>query len=103
MELEQREKLEQLIKENECLMVFFYSTWCPPCRMLRPIIEEYMENNEDDLIVCINTDQIKDLHKSYGVFNVPTILCIKNGEIVDTIDGYVEYEEIEERYNQLKS
>lgn len=103
MELTEKKELSQLIADNEFLMVFFYSTWCPPCRMLRPIIEEYMENNEDDLIICVNTDQIKDLHKTYGILNVPTILCIKNGKIIDTIDGYIEYEELEEYYQSLKA
>ncbi len=103
MELENKEEFEQIIKENEYFMAFFYSTWCPPCRMLRPIIEEYIENNIDNLIICVNTDQIKDLHKSYGITNVPTILCFKNGDIVDTIDGFIEYEEIEEKYINLKS
>lgn len=101
MELEKLEDYEQILKENEVLMVFFYSTWCPPCRMVRPIVEEFIENNEDKLIVSVNTDNIKTLHKSLDIHSVPTILCIKNGEIVDTIEGFIEYEELEEKFLEL--
>lgn len=82
-------------------MVFFYSTWCPPCRMLRPIIEEFIENNPDKIILCINTDNIKTIHKTYNIHNVPTILCIKKGTVIDIIDGFIEYEELEEKFAEL--
>ncbi len=101
MELVNREEYEQILKDNKVVFVCFYATWCPPCRMLKPILEEYMENYPDNLILTINTDNIKDIHKSYDIHNVPTILCFKNGEIVDTLDGYIEYEEIEEKFNDL--
>ena len=42
MELEKREDYEIIIKEHKVIFVVFYATWCPPCRMLRPILEEYM-------------------------------------------------------------
>lgn len=101
MELEKREDYEVLIKEHKVIFVVFYATWCPPCRMLRPILEEYMENNPDHMFLQINTDVFKDIHKMYDIHNVPTILCFKDGKIADILDGYIEYEEIEEKYNEL--
>ena len=101
MELINREDYEKILQENKVVFVCFYTTWCPPCRMLRPILEEYMENYQDNLILTINTDNIKDIHKLYDIHNVPTILCYKDEEIVDTLDGYIEYEEIEEKFNEL--
>ncbi len=103
MELEKREDYEVILKQNKVVFVCFYATWCPPCRMLKPILEEYMENYPDNLILTINTDNFKDIHKSYDIHNVPTILCFKNEEIVDTLDGYIEYEEIEDKFNELLS
>lgn len=101
MELLNREDYETILKENEVIFVFFYATWCPPCKMLKPIVEEYMENYPDNAFLLINTDNFKDIHKSYDIHSVPTILCFKNGEIVDTLDGYIEYEEIEDKFNEL--
>ena len=101
MELLNREDYEKILEENEVIFVFFYATWCPPCKMLKPIVEEYMENYPDNAFLLINTDNFKDIHKSYDIHNVPTILCFKNGEIVDTLDGYIEYEEIEDKFNEL--
>ena len=45
MELLNKEDYKTILEEHEVLFVVFYATWCPPCRMLRPILEEYMENN----------------------------------------------------------
>lgn len=101
MELLNKEDYQTILKEHEVLFVVFYATWCPPCRMLRPILEEYMENNPDNFILTINTDNIKEIHKSYDIHNIPMILCIKNGEVVDTLDGYIEYEELEEKFTAL--
>ena len=101
MELENRNDYENIIKDNKVVFVCFYATWCPPCRMLKPILEEYMENYPDNLILTINTDVFKDIHKIYDIHNVPTILCFKEGNIEYTLDGYIEYEEIEEKYNEL--
>ena len=101
MELLNRSDYENIIKDNKVVFVCFYATWCPPCRMLRPILEEYMENYPDNLILTINTDEFKDIHKIYDIHNVPTILCFKDGNIEYTLDGYIEYEEIEEKYNEL--
>ena len=101
MELEKREDYEILIKEHKVIFVVFYATWCPPCRMLCPILEEYMENNPEHVFLLINTDLFKDIHKMYDIHNVPTILCFKDGNIEDTLDGYIEYEEIEEKYLEL--
>ena len=88
MELINREDYGMILQENKVVFVCFYTTWCPPCRMLRPILEEYMENYQDNLILTINTDNIKDIHKLYDIHNVPTILCFKD-------------EEIEEKFNEL--
>ena len=49
MELINREDYEKILQENKVVFVCFYTTWCPPCRMLRPILEEYMENYQENL------------------------------------------------------
>lgn len=101
MELVNRSDYEKILEENKVVFVCFYATWCPPCRMLKPILEEYIENYPNNLILTINTDEFKDIHKMYDIHNVPTILCFKNNVIMHTLDGYIEYEEIEEKYNEL--
>ena len=100
MELLNREDYETILKENEVIFVFFYATWCPPCKMLKPIVEEYMENYPDNAFLLINTDNFKDIHKSYDIHNVPTILCFKNGEIVDKAVGVRTKEEYQ---NMIKN
>ena len=100
--LENRDEFENLIKSHDVVMVEFYSTWCPPCKMFRPILEEYMEDHPDDFCITVNTDNVKDIHKKYGVRTVPTLVFFKNGEVADTIDGYCEPEDLEETFEELR-
>lgn len=101
MEINNLEQFKEFVNTTDVVLVSFYSTWCPPCRMLKPIIEEYIENNEDKKIFFINTDDLKEISSAYGIYNVPTLCWFKNGEIVDTLSGYVEYEEIDDVFLAL--
>ena len=79
MELINREDYEKILQENKVVFVCFYTTWCPPCRMLRPILEEYMENNPDKS----PEEVIKETYK----FAVPRNKSVNShGYIINTKD-----------------
>ena len=103
MELTNSNDLAKLINENSVLIIEFYSTWCPPCKMVRPLVAEYILEHEDDLIVSVNTDVFNDLAKKYHISTVPTFFCYKDGELVDSFEGHIEYEDLEEEFNRLKT
>lgn len=67
-----------VIDKKEIILVDFYASWCGPCKMLAPILEEI--SKEVDVQICsVDVDDNFDLAKSYGVMSVPTLILFNNG------------------------
>ena len=70
------------------VLVDFWATWCMPCRMLAPVIEEIASENEGKIKVGkVNVDENPDLARKYRVRSIPTVLVFKNGELTATSVG----------------
>ena len=69
------------------VVVDFFATWCGPCRMLVPILEELEEELDDVKIVTLNIDDAEDIAADYDIMSVPTLLLFKDGEVVSTCVG----------------
>ena len=68
----------------------FWATWCGPCKMLSPIIEEVRKETEGKAVVGkINVDEQQELAMQFGVMSIPTLLVFKNGEIVKKQIGFI--------------
>ena len=66
------------------IVLDFYATWCGPCKKIGPIIEELAEEYAGKVSIAkCNVDDDDELPAKYGIRNVPTVLFIKNGEVVD--------------------
>lgn len=78
------DNFEQLKAQGKPMVVDFWASWCGPCRMVGPFIEQLAEEYADSAIIGkVDIDQEQDLAVQYGVRNIPTILFIKDGQIVD--------------------
>lgn len=79
---------EALLKESKPLVVDFWATWCGPCQLIGPSIEE-LHNEMKDVanIGKCNVDEENDLPARFGIRNIPTILFFKNGEQVGKLVG----------------
>ena len=81
-------ELEELIAGEKPVVCDFWATWCMPCRMLAPVIEEIASENEGKIKVGkVNVDENPDLARKYRVMSIPTVLVFKNGELTATSVG----------------
>lgn len=86
---------EEVLKSDKSVLIDFYATWCGPCQMMSPIIDEIAEENADTLKVGkINVDENQDLAMKYNVMSIPTIIIVKNGKVEKTFVGVTDKNEI---------
>ncbi|MEM7299435.1 MAG: thioredoxin [Bacteroidota bacterium] len=75
---------ETAIEQDKVSVVDFWAEWCGPCRMIAPIIEELAKEYDEKVVVGkLDVDSNPNTSMKYGVRSIPTILIIKNGEVVD--------------------
>lgn len=77
----QEEDFNELKKEGTVLVDMF-ATWCGPCRMLSPIVDE-VAKEENLNVIKVDVDQHEELAQEYGVMSIPTLLLFKDGELVN--------------------
>jgi len=78
------DNFEELLQSGKPLVIDFWATWCGPCKQIGPSIEELATEYEDKVTVAkCDIEENDDLVAKFGIRNVPTVLFIKNGEVVD--------------------
>lgn len=85
---------EEVLNNSKVILVDFFATWCPPCKMLSPVIEKIASSRAEFDVAKINIDEEQELAMKYQVEAVPTMVIFKEGRIVDRIVGFADEDEI---------
>lgn len=81
---------------NELFVIKYYGTWCGPCKMLDPIVEEIEGEYSNVVFGKVDIDQQTELTIKYGIRNIPTMAVFKNGEVVERLVGALPKQKITE-------
>ena len=89
----QSAELDQLLATEKLVVVDYTATWCGPCRLVSPLIDQLATEYEGRAtVVKIDIDQNKDNAKKFGIRSIPAVLVFKDGEVVETLVGKLPYE-----------
>ena len=90
------------IESSIPVVVDFYADWCGPCKMMAPVIDELANDYEGKVrIGKLNTDENRGIASKYNVMSIPTILFIKDGQVVDQVVGAVPKTALEQKINSM--
>ena len=93
---------ETLISSNELVIIDFWASWCGPCRMVGPLVEELAGDYDGKAVIGkVNVDHNSDVSQRFGIRNIPTILFLKNGEVVGKSVGAVPKNVLAEKLDAL--
>jgi len=84
----------EVLKSEKPVLLDFFATWCGPCRMVGPIIEQIAEENEDIKVAKLDVDELPEIAKEYRVVSIPTLMVFKGGKVVNQALGAMPKEKI---------
>ena len=82
-----KNNFEEIKASEKPVLLDFYADWCGPCRMVSPIVDEIAAENPQYTIGKINVDEEQELAEKFGVFSIPTLVVLKNGNVVSQVSG----------------
>jgi thioredoxin 1 len=82
-----KEEFEKIRNSEGVVLLDFYADWCGPCRMVSPIIEEIAKERSDIKVGKINVDEERDLASEFSVYSIPTLVVLKDGEVINRAQG----------------
>lgn len=90
---------KEVLDSKSPILVDFWATWCGPCQMMLPIIEDFAKSNPDIRAGKVNVDEQPELAGQYGIMSIPTLIAFKNGEIYRTRLGVTPKDELKKMFN----
>ena len=96
VEIKENEFDEVVLKNDKPVFVDFYATWCGPCKMMSPILEQLSEEKQDVVFAKVDVDDAERLAILYGISSIPCMILFKNGEEADRVVGAVPKQKLEQ-------
>ena len=92
----------EVMETEKVVVIDFWATWCGPCKMMSPVVEEVAKDYSDIKVCKVNVDEEPELSNAFKIVSIPNIVVIKNGEIIDSVVGYRPKEDIEKIIKLVK-
>ena len=86
----------EVLKSQKTVLIDFWATWCGPCQMLSPVVDEFAEENPEISVCKVNVDDQPELAMAFGIESIPTLVVIKGGKAVNKSLGVIPKEKIAE-------
>lgn len=80
---------QEVLDSQKTVLVDFWATWCGPCRMLSPVVDEIAQENDAVKVGKVNVDEQPELASQFGVMSIPTLMVFRDGKPVNTSVGAV--------------
>jgi thioredoxin 1 len=93
-QIKEEEFNKLVIDSKENVLVDCFATWCGPCRMLAPIVDEISNENKTFKFYKLDVDEAEEISMKYGIMSIPTLLIFKDGELVNKSVGFISKEQI---------
>ena len=87
---------KEVLKRKEKVLVDFNASWCGPCKMLHPVLEELEKETDKCTIVSVNVDDNEELSQEFGVMSIPCLVLFEDGKEIDRSVGFKSLEELKE-------
>ena len=88
------ENYSEVTSSDKTVLLDFWASWCGPCQMISPIVEEIAQEREDITVGKINVDEQMELAQEFGISSIPTLVVIKNSEVINKSVGLISKDEI---------
>ncbi len=89
---------EKVLNSEIPVLVDFWATWCMPCKMMSPVVDEAAAELSDKKFCKVNVDDSPELAVAYGIDSIPTLLVFKNGQVANSSVGVISKEKIAELF-----
>jgi thioredoxin 1 len=90
----------EVLKSDKLVVVDFWAEWCGPCKMIAPLLDEVAKELPDKVkIVKVNVDNDQQLAQQYGIYNIPTLLFFKGGQVLEQVVGTAAKKVLVEKIN----
>lgn len=84
----------EVVESDKPVLLDFWATWCGPCRMIAPTVEEIAEERSDIKVGKVNVDEQAELANAFGITSIPTLVVLKNGKVTNQLVGVRPKDEI---------